>query len=165
MTHSTFQPLFVADAAGGYMLASHAEILLAARAVADLEYASGPQFSRPDRVRDYLAAKLRGRPNEVFVGMFLNTQNQLIEYVELFEGTVNAAVVYPREIVRQALRLNAAGIIIAHNHPSGRPVPSAADDLITSKLKEALKLIDVVVLDHFVVGRDEIVSYAETGRL
>lgn len=165
MTHPTFRPLFVADAAGGYAEATHDDILAIARVVADLRYADGPKFMMPERVRAYLALKLRGRANEVFVGLFLDTQNRLIEYIELFEGTINAAHIYPREIVRQALRLNAAGIVIAHNHPSGEPNPSAADDRVTRNLKDTLKMIDVVLLDHFIVGRDEIVSYSETGRL
>ncbi|EJE6498318.1 DNA repair protein RadC [Salmonella enterica] len=165
MTHSTYRPLFVADSAGGYVEATHDEILSIAGIVADLRYANGPTFTDPKLVRAYLSLKLRGRPNEVFMGLFLNTQNRLIEARELFQGTINAAAVYPREIARQALQLNAAGIIIAHNHPSGVPKPSLADDRVTQGLKEALQLIDVVLLDHFVIGRDEIVSYAETGRL
>ncbi|MBS7545539.1 RadC family protein [Ancylobacter oerskovii] len=163
MIHSTFRPLFVADSAGGYAQATHEEILSAASFVADLQYANGPSFTDPKIVRGYLAMKLRGRPNEVFMGLFLNSQNRLIEARELFQGTINTAAVYPREIARQALLLNAAGIIVAHNHPSGVPTPSHADERVTVDLKAALRLIDVVLLDHFVVGRTETVSFAEIG--
>uniref|UniRef100_A0A8R1IIM7 MPN domain-containing protein n=1 Tax=Caenorhabditis japonica TaxID=281687 RepID=A0A8R1IIM7_CAEJA len=165
MTHSTYRPLFIADSAGGYVEATHDQILSIASVVADLQYANGPTFTDPKLVRGYLSLKLRGRPNEVFMGLFLNSQNRLIEARELFQGTINAAAVYPREIARQALQLNAAGIIIAHNHPSGVPTPSQADNRVTKDLKEVLKFIDVVLLDHFVVGRHEIVSFAESGLL
>ncbi|RUT80791.1 DNA repair protein RadC [Mesorhizobium sp. M7A.T.Ca.US.000.02.2.1] len=165
MTHSTYRPLFVADSAGGYVEATHDEILSIASVVADLQYANGPTFTDPKLVRGYLSLKLRGRPNEVFMGLFLNSQNRLIEARELFQGTINAAAVYPREIARQALQLNAAGIIIAHNHPSGVPTPSHADERVTMDLKATLRLIDVVLLDHFVVGRTETVSFAESGLL
>jgi DNA repair protein RadC len=97
--------------------------------------------------------------------MFLNTSHQLIEYSELFKGTINAAAVYPREVAKKALQKNAAAIIIAHNHPSGNSEPSAADQNITKHLEKALRLFDISLLDHFVIGKNEQTSFAERGLL
>lgn len=124
----------------------------------------GDSLADPDAVRFYLTAKLRDYRFEVFSCLFLDNRHRVIEYEELFRGTIDGASVHPREVVRRALHHNAAAVIFAHNHPSGVAEPSQADERITQKLKDALHLIDVRVLDHFVIG-DSIVSFAERGML
>jgi DNA repair protein RadC len=116
-------------------------------------------------VRDYLRTKLGALEHEVFVGFLLDSQNRLIEYAELFRGTLAQTSVYPREVVKIALTRNAAAMIFAHNHPSGVAEPSRADELLTQTLKQALSLVEVRVLDHFIVAGDSIVSFAERGLL
>ena len=118
----------------------------------------------PDAVRLYLTARLRDLLHETFACIFLDNRHRVIKYEELFFGTIDGASVHPREIVRRALHHNTAAVILAHNHPSGVAEPSQADERITQKLKDALHLIDVRVLDHFVIG-ENIVSFAERGLL
>lgn len=124
---------------------------------------AGDLLTSPDLVRQYLSAQLRHQPREVFAVLFLDNQNRLIIYEELFFGTIDGASVYPREVVRRALMHNAAAVILAHNHPSGVAEPSQADERITRRLISALELIDVRVLDHMVVGDAEVISFAERG--
>ena len=119
----------------------------------------------PEAVRRYLRLWLEHQQVEVFTGLFLDAQNRVIAAEELFSGTLTQTSVYPREVVRQALRHNAASVIFAHNHPSGVAEPSRADESLTQALKQALALVDVRVLDHFVVGRGELMSFAERGLL
>jgi len=116
-------------------------------------------------VRDFLRLQLQNRPVEVFVGLFLDAQNRVIEVEELFSGTLTQTSVFPREVVRRALHHNAAGVIFAHNHPSGVAEPSHADETLTQALKQALALVDVRVLDHFIIGRSAALSFAERGLL
>ena len=115
-------------------------------------------------VKKYLKSRLQQYPFEVFACLFLDNKHRVIEYEELFRGTIDAASVHPREIVRRVLHHNAAAIVLAHNHPSGVAEPSKADNAITQKIKDALEMIDVRVLDHFVIG-DNVVSFAERGLL
>ena len=122
-------------------------------------------FDSPRSTRDFLVMRLRHQPREVFVGLFLTAQHALIRYEELFYGSISVASVYPREVVRRALELGAAAMIVAHNHPSGVAEPSRADERITQQLKEALDLMDIRLLDHCVVGDAEVVSLAERGLL
>jgi DNA repair protein RadC len=117
----------------------------------------------PQAVRDYLRLALAARPYEVFVGLFLDSQNRLLAAEELFRGTLAQTSVYPREVVKAALARNAAAMIFAHNHPSGLAEPSRADELLTLSLKQALALIDVRTLDHFVVAGGRLTSLAERG--
>lgn len=119
----------------------------------------------PGAVRDYLSAQLRHRRREVFCCLYLDTQHRVIAFEELFEGTLNAASVYPREVVQAALKKNAAAVILAHNHPSGVSEPSQADIWITERLAKALELVDIKVLDHMIVGEGEALSFAEQGLL
>jgi DNA repair protein RadC len=125
----------------------------------------GPAFESPASVKDYVALHLGGQPREVFAVLFLDSQHRLIELKELFHGTLTQTSVYPREVLRQAMALNAAAVILAHNHPSGLAEPSRADEFLTQQLKAALQLVDVRVLDHLVVGAGEVVSFAERGLL
>ena len=122
-------------------------------------------FDAPHAVRDYLQLQLGSRPHEIFAVMFLDSQHRLIVLEELFRGTLTQTSVYPREVVVRALALNAASVVLAHNHPSGTAQPSRADEALTQTLRAALALIDVRVLDHFVVTRTEAVSMAERGLL
>jgi len=126
---------------------------------------AGNNLSSPKAVRDFLRLQLQNRPVEVFVGLFLDAQNRVIEVEELFSGTLTQTSVFPREVVRRALHHNAAGVIFAHNHPSGVAEPSHADETLTQALKQALALVDVRVLDHFVIGRGAALSFAERGLL
>lgn len=123
----------------------------------------GDTLTSPDATRRYLAARLRGERREVFACLFLDNRHRVLAYEELFFGTVDGASVHPREVVRRALDHNAAALILAHNHPSGVAEPSRADENITYRLKEALALIDVRILDHLIVGDGEITSLAERG--
>jgi DNA repair protein RadC len=124
----------------------------------------GDVLSSPAQTRQFLSAQLASYPHEVFACLFLDNRNRVIAFEKMFFGTIDGASVYPREVVRLALKKNAAAIIFAHNHPSGVAEPSQADEQITQRLKEALALVDIRVLDHFVVG-DEIISFAERGLL
>lgn len=116
-------------------------------------------------VRDYLAMELSGLESEVFGVIFLNTRNRVIACRKLFYGTTNGVAVYPKEVVKVALRHNASSLIVFHCHPSGNPEPSRADELMTAKLKEALALLDLKLLDHFVIAGAEATSFAERGLL
>jgi DNA repair protein RadC len=129
------------------------------------EIKSGINLSSPAAVRDFLRLSIQHRQVEIFVGLFLDAQNRVIAVEELFSGTLTQTSVFPREVVRTALHHNAAAVIFAHNHPSGVAEPSHADETLTHALKEALALIDVRVLDHFVVGRGATLSFAERGLL
>ena len=148
--------------------AKRAEIVavleLARRALAE-ELKEKTVFSTPQAIRDYLQLQLGSRPYEVFAVLFLDAQHRLIALEELFRGTLAQTSVYPREVVVRALALNAASVVLAHNHPSGSAQPSRADEAITKTLKAALGLIDVQVLDHFVVTTSQATSMAEMGLL
>lgn len=122
-----------------------------------------PLFGNPQAIRDYLQLQLGRREHEVFAVLFLDTQHRLIVLEEMFRGTLAQTSVYPREVVVRALALNAASVVLAHNHPSGSAQASRADELMTQTLKAALALVDVRVLDHFIVTRSEAVSMAELG--
>jgi DNA repair protein RadC len=122
-------------------------------------------LTSPGAVRDYLRFTLGQREHEVFVCIWLDAQHKVIAYEEPFEGTLTQTSVYPREIVKQALARNAAAVIFAHNHPSGVAQPSQADELLTRNLREALALVEVKVLDHFIVAGNQAISFAERGLL
>ena len=122
-------------------------------------------LSSPHSVRDYLRLTLSGKEHEVFVVLFLDAENLVIEASELFRGTLTQTSVYLREIVKEALRCDAASVIFAHNHPSGIAEPSRADEMLTQSLKQALALVDVKLLDHFVIGAGTAMSFAERGLL
>jgi DNA repair protein RadC len=129
------------------------------------EAARQPLLDSPTATRLFLVAKLRDLPYEVFCALFLDNRHRLIACDELFRGTIDGASVHPREVVRQALARNAAAVILAHNHPSGVAEPSPADETITLRLREALGLVDIRVLDHLIVGGSRCVSLAERGVL
>lgn len=140
-------------------------VLAMARRYLAADLARGDVLTSPRATRDYLLSRLRHQRREVFACLFLDNRHRVIDFEELFHGTIDAAAVYPREVVQRALGCNAAAIIIAHNHPSGVAEPSRADEQITRRLREALALVDIRLLDHFVVGDGEPVSFAERGLL
>ena len=137
---------------------------LARRSLAE-EAAVCDALVSPQAVRDYLRLSLAARPYEVFLGLFLDSQNRVLAAEELFRGTLAQTSVYPREVVKAALARNAAAMIFAHNHPSGVAEPSRADELLTQALKQALALVDIRTLDHFVVAGGQLTSFAERGLL
>ena len=140
-------------------------IIARALRILDTRLREGPILSAPQTVRDYLRLRLQDLEHEVFICVFLDAQHRVIAAEELFRGTLTQTSVYPREIVKAALRHNAAALIFAHNHPSGLAEPSRADEALTSALKQALVLVDVRVLDHFVIAGAGAVSFAERGLL
>lgn len=129
----------------------------------ECEVREAPAMTSPQAVRDYLRLRLGDRPHEVFAVLFLDAQNRLIETVEMFRGTLTQTSVYPREVLVEALSRQAASVVFCHNHPSGVADPSLADIALTRTLKTALAMVDVRVLDHFIVTRTAVVSMAEQG--
>jgi DNA repair protein RadC len=141
-----------------------AALELARRSLKD-ELRSASALTSPGAVRDYLRLAIADREHEVFVCLWLDAQHRVLRFEELFRGTLTQTSVYPREIVKAGLRANAAAVIFAHNHPSGAAQPSQADELLTRNLKDALSLVDVKVLDHFIVAAHQTLSFAERGLL
>jgi DNA repair protein RadC len=137
---------------------------LARRSIAS-ELGARPVFDAPAKVKDYLHLQLGDRAHEVFAVLFLDAQSRLVRLEEMFRGTLTQTSVYPREVVRRALTLNCASVILSHNHPSGIAEPSRADQVLTRELQNALKLVDVQVLDHIIVAAAQSVSFAELGLL
>lgn len=138
------------------------------QAIALLEqrvFKNGPRLERPQAVKDYLRLRLVSEPNEVFAILFMNSQHEVLAYETLFRGTVDSTTVYPRVVLQRVLDVNAAAVILAHQHPSGSTGPSSADLAVTDQLKSALALIDVRVLDHIIVGQGAPFSFAESGLL
>lgn len=155
--------LFVRKQKGRYSVASADEIMDAARQVVDQRMQRGSSFRDPSVAREFFCEKLCGFEREVFAAAFLDCRHKLIEYSELFQGTIDGAEVHPREVVKSALRANAAAVILAHNHPSGVADPSAADRAVTSRLKQALALVDIRLLDHVIVAGNITQSMAAQG--
>jgi DNA repair protein RadC len=166
LLHTTADDLKRVKGLGG--TAKRAEIIavleLARRALSE-QLREKPLFDTPQAVRDYLQLQLGSRPHEIFAVLFLDSQHRLIALEELFRGTLTQTSVYPREVVVRALALHAGSVVLAHNHPSGEARPSRADEALTQTLKAALALVDVRVLDHFVVTSTQAVSMAELGLL
>jgi len=164
----TATPFQVAEKAGWYRTVrpvSAGEVIAFSCALLSARFEREPLFDAPNASKPYFIVRLAERLQEVFACAFLDNRNRLIAYEELFFGTIDGCSVYPREVVRRAIHHNAAAVIFAHNHPSGQPGPSRADEAITTRLKDALALIDVRVLDHIVVGGGEAVSLADRGML
>ena len=157
--------LYTLDAAGRPVPAISEEIIAAAREQIARRVRRGAPLSSPQATRDYLMLKLGTREFETFCCLYRDNWHRLIEFVELFRGTIDGASVHPREVVKEALKHDAAAVIFAHPHPSGIAEASAADELITRRLKEALQLVEIRVLDHLIVAGDQVVSFAERGLL
>ncbi|MBX3604609.1 MAG: DNA repair protein RadC [Piscinibacter sp.] len=157
--------LLVRDVDGQYRPAHAEEVLSQARRVLSRRVRRGATMSSPQAVKDHLRLEIGALEHEVFCVLFLDAQHRIIVLKQMFRGTVTQTSVYPREVVKEALAQNAAAVILAHNHPSGAPEPSRADEYLTQTLKTALALVDVRVLDHLVVGGGDVVSFAERGLL
>lgn len=157
-------PLFVQDHLGAYVLARDEQVIGAALELVEgqLRRASTVMQS-PEQVRQFFSLRLGHLPYEMFGVLFLDSQHAMIEFDEMFRGTLTQTSVYPREVARRALELNAAAVICVHNHPSSSLTPSRADEALTQTLKSALALIDVRLLDHFIVGGSQARSMAEMG--
>ena len=140
-------------------------VLEMSRRALNEEMSAGDALNSPRAVRDYLQLLLRSRQQEVFMVIFLDAQHRVVAHEELFQGTLTQTSVYPREVVKRALFHNAAAVILAHNHPSGVAEPSQSDRMLTDALKQALALVDVRVLDHFIVAGSGCLSFAERGIL
>jgi DNA repair protein RadC len=140
-----------------------AAVIKLALSVLAERHRAGRVLSSPEQTRDFLRLKLIDRKFEVFGALFLDNRHRVIRVAEMFQGTIDGASVHPRVVVQRALELNAAAIVFFHNHPSGVAEPSHADEAITRRLRDALALVDVRVLDHFVVAAGETVSFAERG--
>lgn len=160
-------PYFVNEASGLYKAnrrLSADQIVKAAKAIVAQRVNKGDGFfTNPDKIRALLALHLANYEHEVFICIFLDNQNQVISMEEMFTGTIDSASIYPREVVKRALALNAAAVVFAHNHPSGITQPSQTDKRITIKLIDSLSLVDIRVLDHFIIGGAESFSFAEHG--
>ncbi len=141
------------------------EIISKALEILTNQMTTGEAFENPETVKQYLTIKLAQEEREIFAVIFLNNGHQVIEYKELFFGTINAASVYPREVIKAGLKVNAAAAILAHNHPSGVAEPSNADRQITDTLVDICSVVDIRILDHFIVGGTNITSFAERGLL
>ncbi|NYT79804.1 DNA repair protein RadC [Alcaligenaceae bacterium] len=157
------QPLYVRSRTGRYKVATDAQVLAAARVAAESLIAGRDLMDKPQTVKAYLRAKLGNLGHEAFAALFLDNHLKVIRYMEMSQGTLTQASVYPREVVKAALRLNAAALIVGHNHPSGVPEASQADIALTKHLRQALSLIDVRLLDHIIVGAYGTGSMAEKG--
>ena len=158
------RPLYVREA-DLYREATPEETLLAARQAIAKRFRRGATLSSPGLVREYLRVTFATLDHEVFCVLLLDTHHRLLSFQQMFRGTLDSAAVFPREVVKEVLKYNAGAVIFAHNHPSGVAEPSVADECITRRLKEALALIDVRVLDHLVVAGATFVSMAERGWL
>jgi len=169
---SSSLPLHVNDAVAPISMNDMADSMLAHRLdvarellLRDLreQMCNSPVMSSPQVLRDWLRLRCAGLQHEVFLVLYLDAHHRLIEAEELFRGTLTQTSVYPREVVKGALTRNTAALALAHNHPSGEAEPSRADELLTQTLKSALSLVDVRVIDHFIVAGDQVVSFAERG--
>lgn len=154
--------LFISDQNGNYTEAPEVEILTASATILETQLV-GESLTDPDKCKRFLNARLGRLEHEVFGTIFMDTRHRVIAFEELFRGTINGAAVYPREVVKRALALNAAAVIFAHNHPSGVAEPSQADQSLTKRLTEALEIVDCRVLDHIVIGHGSSVSFSERG--
>lgn len=159
-------PNFVRDAAGKYQSASaltEAQIINAAKALLNKGFNPGQALTSPDITRTWLQLHYMKLEHEVFVCLYLDNQHRIIKHEVLFRGTIDGANIYPREVAKRCLKLNAAAVMFAHNHPSGITEPSQADRHITDKLKQVLSVFDIRMLDHFIVGKGGSYSFAEHG--
>jgi DNA repair protein RadC len=159
---AVIQQLFVREGTR-YALAGQEQVLEAAQGIVDARMVRGVSFKDPTVACAFFRDKLGHLEREVFVAVMLDARHRMIDYVELFLGTIDGAEVHPREVARVALRLNAAAIVVAHNHPSGEVEPSAADRAVTTRLKQALALLDIRLLDHVIVGGRQCMSMASAG--
>lgn len=165
MSHQNSNVLLVRDDRGQTRIATSEEIIGTARKMMSAKVRRGISMASPRLVKEFLSIKLGALEHDIFCVLLLDKRLRLIEYVELFRGTIDGASVHPREVVKLALAKNAASVVFAHPHPSGVAEPSQANELITQRLKEALALVDIRVVDHVIVAAGDVVSMAERGAL
>ncbi|WP_267926062.1 RadC family protein [Desulfolithobacter dissulfuricans] len=156
--------LYVQDQCGTYVPAPQEVVLAEAKRISSYRLRRGAEITTPDIAKAVIQQKLGSYQYEMFACLFLDTKHRVLAFTEMFRGSVNQATVHPREVVKEALRLNASAVILAHNHPSGDSTPSQSDIELTRKLKEILGVIDVRVLDHLVIG-DDVAAFSELGLL
>jgi DNA repair protein RadC len=161
----TFTSGFVRETAQGYACVSDEAVIETALKLLSKRISRGPLLASPRATRDYLRLRFADLEHEVFCLLYLDKRHRLIACEELFRGTIDGASVHPREVVKAALRHNCAAIVCSHNHPSGTSLPSQADELITQRLKAALDLVDIRLLDHLIVSATDSTSFAEKGLL
>lgn len=158
-------PLFMCEVQGNYVAASDEMIIEAAKEIIERKMTRGKQLNSPEIVKEYLRSQLSALDHEVFMVLYVDTQMRLIDHHILFRGTINSTSVYPRELLKEVLKRNAAGVFIAHNHPSGHAEPSVADMNLTKIIKKLLGYCDVKVHDHIIIAGNDGVSLAERGLL
>ncbi|MHB8388535.1 MAG: RadC family protein [Acidobacteriaceae bacterium] len=156
--------LYIRESDGAYRPAQEPEVLSSASELLG-QRVIGQPLTDPALARDFLRARLAGQEHEIFGVLFLDQRHRALAFEELFRGALNGTAVYPREVVKRSLAHNAAAVILVHNHPSGNPEPSRADEVLTTRLREALLMVDIRTLDHLVIGRDGVVSFSERGLL
>lgn len=156
--------LYIQDQDGTYLPAPKEAVFTEAKRISGYQLRRGACVSSSNIAKAVIQHKLEHHQNEVFACLFLDSRHRVLEFAEMFRGSINCATVHPREVVRLALRLNAAAVVLAHNHPSGESTPSQQDIELTQKLRDILQVIDVRVLDHLVIG-DEVISMADSGFL
>ncbi|MEE9338505.1 MAG: DNA repair protein RadC [Methylococcaceae bacterium] len=154
--------LYTKSHSGEFIPAEHRDIIAEAKRIYSYSIRKGQKIDNSSQASDAIQSRLRDKHHEVFACLYLDSQHRIIAFEELFRGTIDGAVVHPREVVKEAIALNAKAVIFAHNHPSGDPEPSQHDIQITEKLKSVLALVDIMVLDHLVIG-DSVVSLSERG--
>ncbi|HUL13009.1 MAG TPA: DNA repair protein RadC [Methylococcaceae bacterium] len=157
--------LYVKDVFGDYAPAELELVIAEAKRRIAVKCRRGASLTSPNAAREVIQLKIAEYEHEVFLCLLLDSQHRVLELAELFRGTIDGASVYPREVVKKALAVNAAAVIFAHNHPSGLAQPSEADKAVTHRLKMALNVVDIRVPDHFIVGAEEVYSFAEHGLL
>lgn len=162
---SAASSLLVRDVAGEYRPADADEVLQAAQRVLAGRVRGTDVLTSPAVVKDFLRTRLGNLPHEIFAVVHLDAQHRVLDYVEMFRGTVSQTSVYPREVVKDALSRNSSALLLVHKHPSGSPEPSRADEFLTQTLKSAAALVDVRVLDHLIVAGNDVMSFAERGLL
>ena len=162
MINSVSSVLYTKSLSGEFIPAEHQDVIAEAKRIFSYSLRKGQKIESPGQAREAIRSRLGDKDHEVFACLFLDSQYRILAFEELFRGTIDGTVVHPREVVKEAIGLNAKAVIFAHNHPSGDSEPSPADVQITKKLKSALALVDIIVLDHFVIG-DIVISMSEQG--
>ncbi len=162
MTSSTTS-LFVCEKPGVYRMATRDEVRGTALSILSGDITGKPMLNSPNAVKDYLRLQIGDLPHEVFSVVFLDAQNRFLAYEQMFRGSLTQTAVYPREVIKRALEMNADSVVLVHNHPSGSVEPSQADRKLTQSLKNALAMVDVSVRDHIIVARGAALSMAEEG--
>ncbi len=154
--------LYTKNPSGEFIPAEHRDVIAEAKRIYSYSLQKGRKIDNPSQASDAIQSRLRDKHHEVFACLYLDSQHRILAFEELFRGTIDGAVVHPREVVKEAIALNTKAVVFAHNHPSGDPEPSQNDIQITKKLTSALALVDIKVLDHLIIG-DSVVSFSERG--